>query len=81
VIGVDGHDVVVPGDRPIGAELALGRQVDGIFGPQALEVPPHLIGLEQGRLGRIDLVQRRCIGQGPGIARQVRIAVAHLARP
>jgi hypothetical protein len=62
VIAVDRDDIVIFGDRPIGTEWAFRRQVHGIFRPQPFEIPPHLIGLKQGRLRGIERFERRGIG-------------------
>ena len=77
VVGVDRHDVVVFGDRPIGPELVLLRVVNRIFGAQSLKHRPVGIGLEEGRLGWVQLIQRRCIDQGAGVLGQINVSVAH----
>ena len=59
VIGVDRDDVVVPGDRPVGAVLAVGRVVDRGLSPQALEIGPHGVGGEQFGLGRVKGLERQ----------------------
>ena len=68
MVGVHRHDVVPGGHRPIGAELALGREVDRILGPQALEDGPQGVILKALHLGRIELGQRRGIGLRGGLA-------------
>jgi hypothetical protein len=71
VVGVHRHDVVPPGDRPIGTKFALGREVDGVLGAQALEDGPDGAGLEAVRIARIELLKRQGGGLGCGGLRGV----------
>ena len=75
VIGVDRHDVVVFGDRPIGTELVFGAVMDRIFGAKALKDRPHGVGLEQRRLRRVELLKRQRIGLGPRLRQTRQITV------
>ncbi|WP_343227909.1 hypothetical protein [Sphingopyxis soli] len=43
VVGVDGHDVVEFRHRPIGAELAVAAEMDGIFRAQPFEIGPMAV--------------------------------------
>ena len=52
VIGIDMHDVVIFGDRPIGLDRRVGAIVHRLFLAQPLEPRPQRIVLEQpGRAG------------------------------
>ena len=51
--------------------------MDRVFAAQALEVPPHGVLLEQGRLGRVQKLERGGVSLGPTIVGQVDSAVAH----
>ena len=62
-----------------GRDVALGREVHRVLGPQPLEVGPMRVGLEQRGLGRVQRLERRGVG---GLARalQVNRSVAHPGR-
>jgi hypothetical protein len=75
---VDGHDVVVAGDRPVrpGVLVAL-REVDRVLFPQPLEIGPHGVGLEKGRVGDVIVLERDGIGRGARGLFQVNTTIAH----
>ena len=62
VIGVDMHDVVVFGDRPIGLDRRVGAVMHRLFLAQPLEPGPQRIVLEQLRRAGMKILQRRGIG-------------------
>ena len=55
-----GHDVVVAGDRPIGAVAALGAVVDGGLAPQTRKQRPPGVLLVDGRVADVDRVEWVC---------------------
>ena len=65
VAGLDLDDVVELGDRPIGAEVAVGAVVHGVFAAQPCEIVPMLVALEQLGSADVDLRKRH----GPGVVR------------
>ncbi len=77
VIGVHGHDVVIAGDRPIGAELAVAAVMDRRLPAQPLEPGPVGIGAEQLRVTGVEIFQGRRIGLGPRVLGQSHGAVSH----
>ena len=77
MVGLDRHDVVVPGDRPVGPELALGGVVDRVLVAQPLEERPHGVGPEPFAEADVDLVERRRIGFVSRGLQRADIAVGH----
>ena len=61
MVGIDSHDVVVPGDRPVRAEHAVLAVMDRVFPAQTIEIGPVCIGAEQLGIAGIELVQRKRI--------------------
>jgi hypothetical protein len=62
VIGVDMHDVVVLGDRPIGLDRRVGAVVHRLFLAQPFEPRPQRVVLEQSWRARVKFAERRGIG-------------------
>ena len=58
VVGVHVLHVVIAGDRPEGAELAVGASVHRRLRAQPLEPGQHLVGPEQFRVRRVHLLKR-----------------------
>ena len=64
MVGVDVHDVVELGHRPVRPEHALSTEVNRILGAQPFEVRPMRVLLEQRRLGHVQRLQRQVVGIG-----------------
>ena len=62
VVGVDMHDVVVLGDRPIGLDRRIGAVMHRLFLAQPLEPGPQRVVLEQSWRTGMKILQRRRIG-------------------
>ena len=62
VIGVDMHDVVVSGHRPIGLDRRVGAIMHRLFLAQPFEPGPQRVVLEQTRRAGMKILQRRRIG-------------------
>ncbi len=63
VVGIHRHDVLVARNRPIGACVLIGGAVvDRRFVPEALEIGPHGVVLEEVRIGDVIRLQRSRIG-------------------
>ena len=60
-VGIDMHDVVVSGHRPVIADRAGRTEMDRLFGAQPLEIGPEGIGAEKLRIARMEFGQRRGI--------------------
>ena len=58
MIGLDLHDVVVFGDRPIRPEHAVLAVMHGVFPAQPFEIGPERIGMKQFGIARIELLER-----------------------
>ena len=56
--GINRHDVVVLGDRPVRAEHAVLAIVDRVLLAQPFEVGPELVVLEQGGVADVELIER-----------------------
>ena len=68
MVGIDRHDVVVLGHRPVRAEHAVLAVVDRVFLAQPLEVGPELVSFEQFGIADVEFVERHRIG---ALARRV----------
>ena len=77
IIGVDGHDVLVAGHRPIGPELAVVAPVHRRLAPQAFEVGPEAVGQEQVRITGVKIFQRHRVGIGPRLVPECARIVGH----
>ena len=62
VVGIDMHDVVVFGHRPIGLDRRVGAVVHRLFLAQPLEPRPQRVVLEQSWRTGMKILQRRRIG-------------------
>jgi hypothetical protein len=62
VIGLDMHDVLVLGHRPVRTDAAQGTVVDRRFLAQPFEIRPHRIRAEQLRTAHVDVLERHRIG-------------------
>ena len=63
VVGVHSDNVLEAGDRPVGAEFAIGTVVDRVLLAQAFEPGAPGVGGEVADVADVELVQRR----GPGL--------------
>ena len=85
VVGIHRQDVVVAGDRPVGAVVAVGRVVDRRLLPQTLEGRPHGVVAKQRGPRRVKLLDRRLVGDlarlSPLVAQHVHISIGHSRSP
>src|SRR5665213_3493097 len=58
MVGLDVHDVVVFGDRPIGSEHAVPAVMHRLLRAQPVEIRPERIGAKQLGIAGIELRQR-----------------------
>jgi len=62
MVGLDVHDVVVAGDRPVRPEHRVLAVMHRILAAQPVEIRPEGIGLEQLGMAGIVVRQRQCVG-------------------
>src|SRR6476620_12273980 len=65
MIGLDLHDVVVFGHRPIGPEHAVVAAMNRVFLAQPVEIGPEWIGAKQFGIAGVELLEREGIGALP----------------
>jgi hypothetical protein len=58
MIGLDVHDIVVFGDRPIRPKHAVLAVMHGVFLAQPVEIGPERIGTKQFGIAGIELLER-----------------------
>ena len=66
VVGVDLHDVVEPGDRPIGPPARFRAIMHGVLAPQAREIRADPVLAKQRGIADVDLVERNRMRIGRG---------------
>ena len=76
VVGLDVHDVVVFGHRPIRPEHAVLAVVHRVFPAQPVEIRPERVGLEQLRIADVEIAERNRLspfarGQLMGISGEI----------
>ena len=67
VVGVHRHDVLPPGHGPVGPEVALGGEVDGVLAPQAGEDGQDGVLLEPVGATRVQELEGGFVGLADGL--------------